>query len=52
MQNCLGVLDGTYLKVNVTTADRPRYRTGKGKVATNVLGVCDTKGDFMSIHAP
>ncbi|KAA0026215.1 retrotransposon protein [Cucumis melo var. makuwa] len=38
MQNCLGVLDGTYLKVNVTTADRPRYRTRKGRVATNVLG--------------
>ncbi|KAL0545290.1 hypothetical protein IC582_020441 [Cucumis melo] len=27
LQNCLGALDGTYIKVNVSAADRPRYRT-------------------------
>ena len=31
--------------------DRPRYRTRKGEVATNVLGVCDTKGDFIFVLA-
>ncbi|TYJ95635.1 putative nuclease HARBI1 [Cucumis melo var. makuwa] len=49
--NCLGALDGTYIKVNVSAADRPRYRTRKGEVATNVLDVCDTKGDFVFILA-
>ena len=35
--------------MNVSATDRPRYRTRKGEVATNVLGVCDTKGDFMFV---
>ncbi|KAA0063753.1 putative nuclease HARBI1 [Cucumis melo var. makuwa] len=48
-ENCLGALDGTYIKVNVTATDRPRYRTQKGEVATNVLGVCNTKGDFVFV---
>ncbi|XP_050944053.1 protein ALP1-like [Cucumis melo] len=49
--NCLGALDETYIKVNVPTSDRARYRTRKGEVATNVLGVCDTKGDFVYVLA-
>ncbi|XP_060673748.1 uncharacterized protein LOC112491959 isoform X2 [Ziziphus jujuba] len=28
--NCLGALDGTYIKVNVPENDKPRYRTRKG----------------------
>ncbi|KAL0537447.1 hypothetical protein IC582_026425 [Cucumis melo] len=47
--NCLGALDGTYIKVNVPAGDRPTFRTRKGKIATNVLGVCDTKGDFVYV---
>ncbi|KAL4021787.1 hypothetical protein IC575_020604 [Cucumis melo] len=49
--NCLGALDGTYIKVNVPASDRGRYRTRKGEVATNVLGVCDTKGYFVYVLA-
>uniref|UniRef100_A0A9I9E838 Retrotransposon protein n=1 Tax=Cucumis melo TaxID=3656 RepID=A0A9I9E838_CUCME len=49
LQNCLGALDGTYIKVNVLASDRARYRTRKGEVATNVLSVCDTKGDFVYV---
>ncbi|TYK27175.1 retrotransposon protein [Cucumis melo var. makuwa] len=44
-------LDGTYIKVNVPASDRARYRTRKGEVATDVLGVCDTKGDFVYVLA-
>ncbi|KAA0035701.1 putative nuclease HARBI1 [Cucumis melo var. makuwa] len=51
LQNCLGALDGTYIKVNVSASDRARYRTRKGEVTTNVLGVCDTKGDFVYVLA-
>ncbi|KAA0025957.1 retrotransposon protein [Cucumis melo var. makuwa] len=47
--NCLGALDGTYIKVNVPAADRPTFKTRKGDIATNVLGVCDTKGDFVYV---
>ncbi|KAL4030161.1 hypothetical protein IC575_008397 [Cucumis melo] len=48
-ENYLGALDGTYIKVNVLESDRARYKTRKGEVATNVLGVCDTKGDFVYV---
>ncbi|XP_038891701.1 uncharacterized protein LOC120081095 [Benincasa hispida] len=34
-ENCLGVLDDTYIKVNVGAADCPRYRTRKGEIDTN-----------------
>ncbi|KAL4028740.1 hypothetical protein IC575_011951 [Cucumis melo] len=49
--NCLGALDGTYIKVNVPAGDRPTFRTRKGEIATNVLGICDTKGDFVYVLA-
>ncbi|KAL0544289.1 hypothetical protein IC582_019402 [Cucumis melo] len=49
--NCLDALDGTYIKVNVPAGDRPTFRTRKGEIATNVLGVCDTKGDFVYVLA-
>ncbi|TYK08785.1 putative nuclease HARBI1 [Cucumis melo var. makuwa] len=50
LQNCFGALEGTYIKVNVQI-DRPIYRMHKGKIATNVLEVCDTKCDFVFVLA-
>ncbi|KAA0055382.1 retrotransposon protein [Cucumis melo var. makuwa] len=50
-ENYLGALDGTYIKVNVPAGDWPTFRTRKGEIATNVLGVCDTKGDFVYVLA-
>ncbi|CAL2238468.1 unnamed protein product [Prunus armeniaca] len=38
-KKCLGALDGTYIRVCVPEQDKPRYRTRKGEVATNVLGL-------------
>ncbi|KAL0541002.1 hypothetical protein IC582_021029 [Cucumis melo] len=47
--NCLGALDGTYIKVNIPAGDRPTFRTRKGEIATNVLGSVTRKGIlFMS----
>ncbi|KAL4030904.1 hypothetical protein IC575_009158 [Cucumis melo] len=46
-QNFLGVLDDPYIMVNVSTIEHLRYRTRKGKVATNLIGFCDTKDDFV-----
>ncbi|KAL0534183.1 hypothetical protein IC582_028467 [Cucumis melo] len=51
LQNCLDALDGTYIKVNVPAGDRPTFRTHKGEIATNILEVCDTKGDFVYVLA-
>lgn len=50
-KNCLGALDGTYIKVNVLEADIPRYRTRKGELATNVLGVCSKDMQFIYVLA-
>ncbi|XP_058213061.1 protein ALP1-like [Rhododendron vialii] len=48
-QNCLGALDGTYVPVNPPAADRPRYRSRKGDIATNVLGVCTRDLKFVYV---
>ncbi|KAL0552283.1 hypothetical protein IC582_011391 [Cucumis melo] len=48
-QNCLGALDGTHIKVNVSMRDRPRYRSRKGDITTNVLGVCSQNGEFIFV---
>ncbi|KAL4026023.1 hypothetical protein IC575_014430 [Cucumis melo] len=46
IQNCLGALDETYIKVNVPAEDRPTFRTRKGEIATNVLGVVQHERGF------
>ena len=48
-KNCLGALDGTYIKVNVLASDRPRYRTRKNDIATNVLGVVSQDVQFIYV---
>ncbi|XP_061351059.1 protein ALP1-like [Gastrolobium bilobum] len=48
-KNCLGALDGTHIKINPLQADKARYRTRKGEIATNVLGVCSQDGQFIFV---
>ncbi|TYK10971.1 retrotransposon protein [Cucumis melo var. makuwa] len=50
-RNCLVALDRTYIKVNVPVTDCPTFRKRKREIATNVLDVCDTKGNFVYILA-
>uniref|UniRef100_A0A3Q7FH25 DDE Tnp4 domain-containing protein n=1 Tax=Solanum lycopersicum TaxID=4081 RepID=A0A3Q7FH25_SOLLC len=33
----LGALDGTYIHIRVPSVYKPRYRTRKGDIATNVI---------------
>ncbi|MFQ6623608.1 hypothetical protein Gotur_004087, partial [Gossypium turneri] len=47
--NCLGALDGTHIKIRVPTVDKPRYRTRKGDIATNMLGVCTLDMHFVYV---
>ncbi|XVF72674.1 hypothetical protein PTKIN_Ptkin12aG0139000 [Pterospermum kingtungense] len=46
---CLGALDGTHIKVNVPIVDKPRYRSRKGDIVTNVLGVCTSSMQFIYV---
>ncbi|XP_021737435.1 uncharacterized protein LOC110721473 [Chenopodium quinoa] len=48
-KNCLGALDGTYINVNVPSKERPKYRTRKGTIAMNVLGVCAPNMQFIYV---
>ncbi|KAG6489242.1 hypothetical protein ZIOFF_050511 [Zingiber officinale] len=48
-KGCLGALDGTYINVNAPIDDKPRYRTRKGEITTNVLGVCTPNMQFSYI---
>ncbi|KAH6787342.1 hypothetical protein C2S52_006894 [Perilla frutescens var. hirtella] len=48
-KGCLSVLDGTYINVIVSNTDKPRYRTRKGQISTNVLAVCDRKMQFVYV---
>ncbi|KAK4383126.1 hypothetical protein Sango_2805900 [Sesamum angolense] len=43
----LGALDGTFIEVRVPEHEKGRYRTPKGQVAINVLGVYDPNMQFI-----
>ncbi|CAH9141742.1 unnamed protein product [Cuscuta epithymum] len=48
-QNCVGALDGTYIDVHVSPKDHNRFRSRKGDIATNVLGVCNPQMQFIYV---
>ncbi|KAK9274034.1 hypothetical protein L1049_018848 [Liquidambar formosana] len=48
-KNCLRALDGTYVSVTVPEVDKPRYRTRKNDIETNVLGVCSQYMQFIFV---
>ncbi|KAL0399706.1 UNVERIFIED_CONTAM: hypothetical protein Sradi_2313900 [Sesamum radiatum] len=50
-EGCLDALDGTYIDVSVKAQDMARYRTRKGSIAVNVLGVCDRDMHFIYVLA-
>ncbi|KAI4319438.1 hypothetical protein MLD38_033035 [Melastoma candidum] len=50
-KNCIGAIDGTYIKVIVPLKDKPRYRNRKGEIATNVLAACSHDGLFTYVLA-
>ncbi|XP_060960906.1 protein ANTAGONIST OF LIKE HETEROCHROMATIN PROTEIN 1-like [Cannabis sativa] len=48
-KNCLRALDGTHIEVHISETDKPTYRNRKGKVTTNMLGVCDRDMNFIFV---
>ncbi|XP_050220164.1 uncharacterized protein LOC126670464 [Mercurialis annua] len=48
-KNCLGALDGTYIKVRVPKGEKSIYRTRKNEIAMNVLGVCSQDMQFIYV---
>nr|XP_043630029.1 protein ALP1-like [Erigeron canadensis] len=48
-KGCLGALDGTYIKIRVPPSDQKPYRSRKGDICTNVLGVCTRDLQFTYV---
>ncbi|MFQ6667270.1 hypothetical protein Gotur_033348 [Gossypium turneri] len=48
-KNCFGALDGIQIKIRVPTVGKPRYRTRKGDIATNMSGVCTPDMHFVYV---
>ncbi|KAL6575415.1 hypothetical protein OROMI_012700 [Orobanche minor] len=48
-KNCLCALDGTIINVTVPSEDRSKYRTRKGTIAMNILGVCSPDMEFIYV---
>ncbi|GKA12694.1 ALP1-like protein [Tanacetum coccineum] len=48
-KGCLGALDGTSIRVTLPSDQKPRYRTRKSNIATNVLGVCCPNMQFIYV---
>ncbi|XLR27029.1 hypothetical protein S83_054929, partial [Arachis hypogaea] len=48
-KGCLGALDGTYIEVTASESEKARYRTRKGKICTNVLGMCNQEMGFVYV---
>ncbi|KAL6638019.1 hypothetical protein ACP70R_025591 [Stipagrostis hirtigluma subsp. patula] len=48
---CRGALDGTYITVRVPAVDKPRYRSRKNQIATNVLCACAPDMQFTYVLA-
>ncbi|KAL0294447.1 UNVERIFIED_CONTAM: hypothetical protein Sradi_6887400 [Sesamum radiatum] len=48
-KGCLGALDGTFIDVRVPEHQKGRYRTHKGDIAVNVLGVCNPNMQFIFV---
>ncbi|XP_026443198.1 protein ALP1-like [Papaver somniferum] len=48
--NCLGALDVTHISIHVATEDKPRYRTRKSSIETNVLCVCSHNLEVIYVY--
>ncbi|GJX04185.1 ALP1-like protein [Tanacetum coccineum] len=46
---CLGALEGTLVKVTPPSGEKSKYRTRKGCISTNVLGVCCPNMQFIYV---
>ncbi|RYR28784.1 hypothetical protein Ahy_B01g052965 [Arachis hypogaea] len=48
-KGCLEALDDIYIEVTVFEFEKSRYQTRKGKICTNVLGVCNREMGFVYV---
>ncbi|KAL0366162.1 UNVERIFIED_CONTAM: hypothetical protein Sradi_3506300 [Sesamum radiatum] len=49
--DCVGAIDGTLVPAWVPRVDQNRYRSRKGRLAQNVLAICDFDMNFTYVYA-
>ncbi|KAL0448572.1 UNVERIFIED_CONTAM: hypothetical protein Slati_1413600 [Sesamum latifolium] len=50
-RDCVGAIDGTLVPAWVPRVDQNRYRLRKGRLAQNVLAICDFDMNFTYVYA-
>ncbi|KAL0324086.1 UNVERIFIED_CONTAM: hypothetical protein Scaly_2375700 [Sesamum calycinum] len=50
-KDCVGAMDGTLVPAWVPQIDQNRYRSRKGRLAQNVLAICDFDMNFTYVYA-
>ncbi|KAL0424426.1 UNVERIFIED_CONTAM: hypothetical protein Sradi_0977400 [Sesamum radiatum] len=50
-KDCVGAMDGTLVPAWVPRVDQHRYRSRKGRLAQNVLAICDFDMNFTYVYA-
>ncbi|KAK4407976.1 hypothetical protein Sango_0378600 [Sesamum angolense] len=50
-KDCVGAMDGTLVPAWVPQVDQNRYRSRKGRLAQNVLAICDFDMNFTYVYA-
>ncbi|KAK4407780.1 hypothetical protein Sango_0359000 [Sesamum angolense] len=50
-KDCVGAMDGTLVPAWVPRVDQHRYRSRKGRLAQNVLAICDFEMNFTYVYA-
>ncbi|KAL0385195.1 UNVERIFIED_CONTAM: hypothetical protein Sradi_2913800 [Sesamum radiatum] len=50
-KDCVGAIDGTLVPAWVPRVDQNRYRSRKGRLAQNVLAICDFDMNFTYVYA-
>ncbi|KAL0303263.1 UNVERIFIED_CONTAM: hypothetical protein Sradi_6194400 [Sesamum radiatum] len=49
-KDCIGAIDGTLVPTWAPQADQNRYRSRKGRIAQNILAICDFDMDFTYVY--
>ncbi|KAL0359837.1 UNVERIFIED_CONTAM: hypothetical protein Sangu_0833100 [Sesamum angustifolium] len=50
-KDCVGAMDGTLVPAWVPQIDQNRYRSRKGRLAQNILAICDFDMNFTYVYA-
>lgn len=51
VQDCIGTIDGSHIKVEVHNGDKPHYRDRKVDISQNIMVICSFNMKFFYMNA-